>query len=71
MQREIDGAIFLSRMAEAQPRRERAKLGEGRGCRMPGSDWTLEVAISEDQLPDPNGICFSPDLKTTQGAAPG
>jgi gluconolactonase len=23
----------------------------------------LEVAISEDQLPDPNGICFAPDSK--------
>jgi gluconolactonase len=24
----------------------------------------LEVAIREDQLPDPNGLCFSPDYKT-------
>ena len=35
----------------------------------------LEVAISEDQLPDPNGICFSPDYKTlyviSTGKGPG
>lgn len=24
----------------------------------------LEVVVSEDQLPDPNGLCFSPDYKT-------
>ena len=24
----------------------------------------LDVAIAEEQLPDPNGICFSPDYKT-------
>jgi gluconolactonase len=24
----------------------------------------LEVVVTEDQLPDPNGICFSPDYKT-------
>ena len=35
----------------------------------------LEVVISEDQLPDPNGICFSPDYKTlyviSTGKGPG
>ncbi len=35
----------------------------------------LEVAITEDQLPDPNGICFSPDYKTlyviSTGKGPG
>jgi gluconolactonase len=35
----------------------------------------LEVAISEEQLPDPNGICFSPDHKTlyviSTGKGPG
>ena len=36
----------------------------------------LEVAIPESQLPDPNGLCFSPDYKTLyvistgQGAIP-
>ena len=29
-----------------------------------GSGRKLEVVIPEDQLPDPNGICFSPDYKT-------
>jgi gluconolactonase len=24
----------------------------------------LDVVVTEDQLPDPNGICFSPDYKT-------
>ena len=35
----------------------------------------LEVAITENQLPDPNGICFSPDYKTlyviSTGKGPG
>ncbi len=35
----------------------------------------LDVAISEEQLPDPNGICFSPDHKTlyviSTGKGPG
>ena len=35
----------------------------------------LEVAITEEQLPDPNGICFSPDYKTlyviSTGKGPG
>ncbi|MGB9644453.1 MAG: SMP-30/gluconolactonase/LRE family protein [Stellaceae bacterium] len=35
----------------------------------------LEVVITEDQLPDPNGICFSPDYKTlyviSTGKGPG
>jgi len=35
----------------------------------------LEVAIPEDQLPDPNGLCFSPDYKTlyviSTGKGPG
>jgi len=35
----------------------------------------LEVVINEDQLPDPNGICFSPDYKTlyviSTGKGPG
>ena len=36
---------------------------------------TLEAAITEEQLPDPNGICFSPDHKTlyviSTGKGPG
>ena len=35
----------------------------------------LEVAIPESQLPDPNGLCFSPDYKTlyviSTGQGPG
>ncbi len=35
----------------------------------------LDVVVSEDQLPDPNGICFSPDYKTlyviSTGRGPG
>ena len=35
----------------------------------------LEVAITEEQLPDPNGICFSPDHETlyviSTGKGPG
>ena len=35
----------------------------------------LDVVITEDQLPDPNGICFSPDYKTlyviSTGKGPG
>ena len=35
----------------------------------------LEVAVPEEQLPDPNGICFSPDYKTlyviSTGKGPG
>jgi gluconolactonase len=35
----------------------------------------LEVVITEDQLPDPNGLCFSPDYKTlyviSTGRGPG
>jgi gluconolactonase len=35
----------------------------------------LEVAVPESQLPDPNGLCFSPDYKTlyviSTGAGPG
>jgi len=31
----------------------------------------LEVVISEDQLPDPNGLCFSPDYKTLYVASTG
>lgn len=39
------------------------------------SSGNLEVVITEDQLPDPNGICFSPDYKTlyviSTGKGPG
>ena len=35
----------------------------------------LDVVVTEDQLPDPNGICFSPDYKTlyviSTGKGPG
>src|SRR5207302_8666484 len=35
----------------------------------------LEVVITEDQLPDPNGLCFAPDYKTlyviSTGRGPG
>jgi gluconolactonase len=31
----------------------------------------LEVVIREDQLPDPNGLCFSPDFKTLYVASTG
>ncbi len=31
----------------------------------------LEVVVGEDQLPDPNGLCFSPDYKTLYVASTG
>ncbi len=34
-------------------------------------DGKLEVVVGEDQLPDPNGLCFSPDYKTLYVASTG
>ena len=40
-----------------------------------GASGHLDQAITEDQLKDPNGICFSPDYKTlyviSTGKGPG
>ena len=60
---------------------ENAGLLGGTKRELPGQTYRLdpsgkvEVVITEDQLPDPNGICFSPDQRTlyvcSTGKAPG
>ena len=64
----------------ADRRRERRRHRRVSGdCRHRAYRWDpsgkLDVVLTEDQVPDPNGICFSPDHKTpcviSTGKGPG